>query len=275
MMYRSALRLCGALAAAFLLTAAPAQAQFRPRPMSDPATGETYHIEASAGFWNTSSDMAISSEGLGIIGSTINFKTDLGLDSGRFRELRLVLRPSTKHKFRFEMIPISMSQLDHPLTRTIVFNGQAYPISARVNSEFDWTAYRFAYEYDFLTRERWFAGFIFDIKQTDVSAKLETPIIHEFVRARGPLPAIGGIGRFYVVPAISITGEFTRMPVKEQITEDIHGRYSDLNIYGTVNFTNNVGAQAGYRKFDVGYKFEDDTGAFKVKGMYFGIVARY
>ena len=61
----------------------------------------------------------------------------------------------------------------------------------------------------------------------------------------------------------------------EEITEDIHGRYTDLNIYGTVNFTNNVGVQAGYRKFDVGYKIEDDTGAFKLNGLYFGIVARY
>ena len=52
------------------------------RPMSDPATGETYHIEGSAGFWNTSSQMSIASEGFGILGSTIDFKNDLGLESG-------------------------------------------------------------------------------------------------------------------------------------------------------------------------------------------------
>jgi hypothetical protein len=274
MMNRSRFRLYGALAAV-LLTASPALAQFRPRPLSDPATGEAYHIEASAGFWNPASEMSISSEGLGIIGSTIDFRNDLGLEDARFRELRLVLRPTTKHKFRFEIIPIQFSNEDHVITRTLVFNGQAYPISARVNSVFDWKAYRFAYEYDFLAHDRWFAGVIFDIKQTDVSAELETAFIREFVRARGPLPSLGGIGRFYVVPNISITGEFTRMPVPYEITDDIHGRYSDLNIYGTVNFTNNVGAQAGYRKFDVGYKFEDDSGTFKLNGLYFGIVARY
>ena len=274
MLKRSALHLCISLALSMLM-ASPALAQFRPRPLNDPATGEAYHIEASAGFWNTASDMSISSEALGIVGTTINFRNDLGLESSRVRELRLVLRPSTKHKLRFEIIPLKMSIENHPLTRTIVFNGQAYPVTARVNSQFDWTAYRFGYEYDFLTRDRWFAGFIFDIKQTDVSAVLETPVIQEFVRARGPLPALGGIARFYVVPNVSLTGEFTRMPVPEEITDDIHGRYSDLNIYGTVNFTNNVGAQAGYRKFDVAYKFEDDTGAFKLNGLYFGIVARY
>jgi hypothetical protein len=258
-----------------LVTASPALAQFRPRPVSDPATGEAYLIEASASFWNTSSEMSISSEGLGIIGSSIDFKNDLGLEKSRFKELRIVLRPATKHKLRFEIIPIKMNREDFPLTRTIVFNGQAYPINARMNSQFDWTAYRFGYEYDFLTRDRWFVGLIFDIKQTNLSAVLETPATREFIKERGPLPALGGIARFYVVPNISLTGEFTRMPVKEEITDDVHGRYSDLNVYSTLNFTNNVGVQVGYRKFDVGYKIEDDRGAFKLNGLYFGIVARY
>jgi len=258
-----------------VLTAAPARAQFQPRPLNDPATGEKYHIEGAASFWNTSADMSISSEGLGILGSNIDFKNDLGLEVSRLRELRLVLRPARKHKFRFEILPIRMNSEGCPLTRTIVFNGQAYPITARVSSKFDWTTYRFGYEYDFLARDRWFVGFIFDIRQTDVNAELETAFIREFVHERGPLPAIGGIARFYMIPNISLTGEYTRMPVQEEITENIHGRYSDLNIYGTVNFVNYVGVQVGYRKFDVGYKIDDDSASFKLNGLYFGIVARY
>ncbi|OFW28455.1 MAG: hypothetical protein A3H97_16970 [Acidobacteria bacterium RIFCSPLOWO2_02_FULL_65_29] len=267
-------RLYAALAGLVLL-ASPARAQFQPRPLADPATGERYHIEASAGFWSTSSDISVSSEALGIIGSTIDFKNDLGLESGRLRELRVVLRPATKHKLRFEVIPIRMSGEDHVLTRTIVFNGQAYRIGVPVTSQFDWKAYRLAYEYDFLARDRWFVGFIVDIKQTDVQATLDTAVIQEHVRARGPIPTLGGIGRFYAAPNISVTAEYTRLPYKEDVTEDIKARYADFGLYGTVNFTNNVGAQIGYRSFDVGYKFEDDTGAFTVKGPYFGIVARY
>jgi hypothetical protein len=263
------------LAGVVLMAASPASAQFRPRPMSDPATGEAYHIEASAGFWSTSSEMSISSEALGIIGSTIDFRNDLGLESGRLKELRVVLRPGRKHKLRFEMIPIRLTGEDHVLTRTIVFNGQAYRLGVPVDSTFDWKTYRFAYEYDFLTRDRWFAGFIVDIKQTDVKAQLDTAIIQEFAHARGPIPAIGGIGRFYALPNISVTAEYTRIPYKEDITEDYKARYADFGLYGTVNFNNNVGAQVGYRSFDVGYKFKDDTGAFTVNGPYFGIVARY
>ena len=271
----AAVRLYAALFILLAWAVSPAEAQFRPRPMSEPATGEKYIVEASAGFWNPASDMSISSEALGIIGSTINFKSDLGLESGKFRDLRLVVRPAPKHKFRLEYIPVRMSKLDHILATDLIFNGQRYPIRAQLSSTFEWRTTRLSYEYDFVRRERWFVGFIADAKLTDVKAELTTPAIREFVHAQGPLPGIGGIGRVYVVPSIAVTAEFTRMPVPEQITDDVNGRYSNLDIHGTVNFTNNVGAQVGYRKFDVGYKFEDDSGTFKLNGLYFGIVARY
>jgi len=59
-------------------------------------------------------------------------------------------------------------------------------------------------------------------------------------------------------------------------THHHHAYYRlDFDLNGTVNFTNNIGAQVGYRSFDVGYKFDNDDGSFVLKGLYFGIVARY
>jgi hypothetical protein len=77
-----------------------------------------------------------------------------------------------------------------------------------------------------------------------------------------------------VVPNVSVTFELTGIAIPE-IAEDYDGHYADLDLYGTFNFSNNVGAQLGYRSFDVGVKLEDFTGSFVVKGLYFGIVARY
>ena len=273
---RSAVRLYGALAAVLILTSSPVLAQFKPRPVSDPATGETYHIEAAAGFWNPSADMSISSESLGIVGSTIDFKNDLGLMDTRFSELHLVLRPARKHKFRFQFIPIDYTQKGHTLTRTIVFNGQAYTLGLPVNSELNWKAFRFAYEYDFLYRDRWFAGVVLDAKYTNVTATLQAPPnTNEFTHARAPIPAIGGIARFYIVPNISITGELTGIKIPDSVSTKYKAHYADLDIYGTVNFTNNIGAQVGYRTFDIGYTFKSDSGSFVLKGLYFGVVARY
>lgn len=273
MNHRSAFCLYAALAAV-LLTAAPALAQFKPRPIADPATGEKYHIEGGVGFWNPSAQMSISSESLGIIGSSIDFKKDLGLTDTRFSEFHLTARPATKHKFRFQLIPIDYVQ-KHTLTRTIVFNGQAYTVGVPVTSELNWQAFRLAYEYDFLYHDRWFVGFVADAKYTNVKAQLTTAVVTEFAHAQAPVPTLGGIGRYYVAPNIAITGELTGMKFPDSVSDRYRAHYLDFDLNGTVNFTNNVGAQVGYRSFDVGYKFDNDDGSFVLKGLYFGIVARY
>jgi hypothetical protein len=277
MLICSAIRMYAALLGALFLSASPALAQFSPRPMgSDPATGERYHIEAAAGFWSPTANMSISSESIGIPGSTINFKNDLGLTDQRFSEIHLVLRPATKHKFRFQYIPIKYEQRA-TITRDIVFNGQLYRVGLPVNSVLDWKAYRFGYEYDFISRDRGFGGFILDFKYTDVQASLASPVLStpEFAHARAPIPTIGGIIRYYIVPNISITGELTGIKVPDSVSKEFKAHYADLDIYGTVNFTNNIGAQVGYRNFDLGYLVDDDTGTFELKGLYFGVVARY
>jgi len=273
---RSPIRVYGMLAAALVLTASPALAQFRPRPVGDPATGESYHIEGSAGFWNPSAKMSISSESLGIGGTTIDFKKDLGLKDRRFGELHAVLKAARKHKFRFQYIPIKYAQ-QATIPRDIVFNGQLYRVGIPVNSSLEWKAYRFGYEYDFIVKERGFGGFILDFKYTDVRASLASPALAqaEFANARAPIPALGGIVRVYLVPILSVTGELTGIKVPDSISKDFKAHYADLDIYGTVNVTNNIGAQLGYRSFDVGYLVEQDTGSFTLKGLYFGVVARY
>ena len=61
----------------------------------------------------------------------------------------------------------------------------------------------------------------------------------------------------------------------ESIDEDYRARYYDFDLYGTVNFNNHIGVQAGYRSLTVFYKVETDTGDLKMKGLYFGAVARF
>src|SRR5262249_17217099 len=208
-------------------------------------------------------------------GTDINFRSDLGLTDQRFPEVRLVLRPARSHKFRFQYIPINYTQ-SAILTRNIKFNGQQYSVSLPVNSSLDWGAYRFSYEYDFIVKNRGFGGFILDAKYTDVQANLATPIqnLNEFAHAHAPMPALGGIARVYVVPNISITGEVTAIKIPK-IGDRYDGHYADFDVYGTVNVTNKVGAQFGYRLLDVGYLVRQDTGSLTLRGLYLGVVARY
>lgn len=263
-----------ALCLASLLSAVPAYAQYGVRPASERATGENYRVEVGGSFWNPTPTIAIQSQVTSILapGTLIDFVEDLGIEQTRFRQLKAVLRPGTKHKFRFEYTPIKYEQPNGTLRRNIVFNGITYNLALPVSTTLTWKAYRFGYEYDFIYRDRGFLGLVLEAKYTDVEATLENVIDSQFVRARAPIPAIGLIGRVYVVPNISITGEFGGF--KLDLDED-SGRYFDFDLYGTVNFTDHFGAQVGYRSLDVFYRVDSDEGNMKLKGLYFGAVARF
>jgi hypothetical protein len=257
-----------------LCCAAPAFAQYKPRTLNDPATGESYHIEAGAGYWFPTADIIVSSEQLGIPGSQINAKRDLGLTDERFPILDVQLRPARSHKLHFQYIPVSFTQTT-TLTQDIVFNGIRYRLGLPVNSTLDWKTYEFGYEFDFVVRNWGFVGFDLQAKYTDVTVQLASPLATEFAHARGPIPALGGIARVYVVPNISITGEVSGFKIPDSIDSRYNAHYIDVDIYGTLNFTNNIGVKGGYRSRDVGYLIKSDSGAFTLKGIYFGAVLRY
>ena len=76
-----------------------------------------------------------------------------------------------------------------------------------------------------------------------MQVSLASPLASEFAHARGPIPALGGIARYYVVPNISITGEFSAFKIPDSIDSRYNAHYVDIDIYGTLNFTNNIGGE--------------------------------
>ena len=267
--------------AAALGAATPAEAQYGGRRpgSSNRATGETYHVEIGGAFWDPSPEIVISSESLGINGDNVDFVNTLGLSKSKFRQLKLVLRPATKHKFRIEYTPIKYNG-EKTVDTSFVFNGQRYTVGLPVTSELFWKAYRFGYEFDFVYKDRGFVGLLLETKYTDITATLTASLLGarqtEFTHARGPIPAIGIIARGYIIPNISITGEFSGFPeIGTTGSSRYGGKYYDIDVYGTVNFTDHFGAQVGYRSLDVLYKVNQDSGTMKLKGLYFGGVARF
>jgi len=261
---------------ALLAGAVPADAQYAVRGSSNRATGENYRVEIGGYFWNPTPEIAIASESIpGIIGDKIDFIEDLQIEKTRFTQLRVVLRAATKHKFRFEYTPIKYEQPEGSLRRDVIWNGLLYSVALPVSTTVDWKAYRFTYEYDIIYRDRGFFGILLEAKYTNVRAELVNLINSEFVHARAPIPAIGAIGRVYVAPNISITAEFSGFRLPEGIDEDYRAKYYDFDIYGTVNFSDNFGVQAGYRSIDVFYRVDSDEGELKLKGPYLGGLVRF
>ncbi len=269
------LRILTLLATACGALAAPSTAQYAvPRSSGDRALGESYWVELSADLWNPAPAVSVTSESLGIPGTPIDFVADLGIAKARMKQFQLVLRPAKKHRFRAEMTPIRYAA-DTVLEKRIVFNGIAYNVGLPVQARLDWRAWRFGYEYDFVYRKRGFVGVIFEAKYTDVEVNLDSVVASEFARARAPIPAIGGIGRVYVAPNAAVTFEVTGIELPKNLSKDYRAHYVEYDLYGTVNFGNNVGAQVGYRAIDVGYQIDLDAGDFLLKGPYFGFVVRF
>jgi hypothetical protein len=259
-------------------TTAPAVAQYRPLPSSgqsdDRAIGEKYHIELAGMLWNPTSDFMFQSEQFGLAGTEIDLDEDLGLSQKKVYEVRLVLRPFKKHKIRVDFVPLHYTG-DTVITREIVFNGIKYPVSSRVQTDFTWNAYRFTYEYDILYMSRGYLGIQLDTKYADTKLTLDSSISHEYVRARGPLPAAGLVARVYPLPFASITGEFTYFKLPDKAVKDASYRSFDFDVYGTVNIGNNIGIQAGYRSLDMAFAVDLDSGSVKLRGPYIGGVVRF
>jgi hypothetical protein len=257
-----------------VLTFPPAAAAQIELGWSAPAIGEAFHVEFMGGLWNPTPTLVASSDAFGIIGSSIDFGKDLGLARKQLREMRLVLKPGRKHKFRLQWVPVEYTQTTR-LERRIVFRGIAYETGSLVDSRMRWDTLRLGYEYDVVSRNRWFVGLIFEAKYTQIEAELDSAFADEFARARAPIPALGAIARVYLTPYTPMTVEFTGFKWPEPIDEDYRAECGDIDIYGTLNFTRNFGVQLGYRSIDLSYLFEEDRGNLKLEGMYFAGLVRF
>jgi hypothetical protein len=256
--------------------AADAQAQYRPPPSAGGVPGEEYHIEFAYGWWDAAPSLIVNSESLDILGTDVDLINDLGIEQHKLGKFDLVLRPGKKHRFRFQRLPIHY-EADSVVTRSFVFNGQSFTVGLPVQTTADFDTYRFGYEYDFLYKSKGFIGALIDMKYTNVNVELTSPIGAEFTKAAAPIPTIGFVARGYLVPQLAITGEMSFFRVPDNLAQQIEGdgTYTDFDLNATYNFNRFVGTQMGYRRVNLFYDVERDSGTLKFSGLYFSAVVRY
>jgi hypothetical protein len=264
---------------ALLVAAIPsiAHAQYNAPSLSNEAIGERYHVELTGTLWNPQLTGVVASEQFGQIPTDIDFVTDLGFLQTRFRDVRAVLRPSKKQKFRLQYTPIDYVGTS-TLRRDVVFNGIRYPINLPVASEFSWKVFRFGYEYDAFYKDRGFVGIILEGRYTQMTAEIQSTspllVASDFTTVKAPLPALGIIGRGYPARNVAIDFEMTGFKLPD-IDPQYQANYYDWDIHGTVNPTNTAGIQVGWRRMTTFLKIKKDSADFKFQGMYFGGVLRY
>src|SRR5262249_51020855 len=139
----------------------------------------------------------------------------------------------------------------------------------------DWKTYRFGYEYDFIARPRGFIGFIAEVKHTIVEARLQNAVADGISRQAMPVPALGGIVRFYAHSRLSLTGEATYFAVPDRPDGHYGGSILDIDAYATWNVSRHLAGQAGFRDIDIHHLGEWNTATFTLKGAHLGVVFRF
>lgn len=267
-------RLVAGLAAVVLSMPAMAAAQYGAPELGAAVPAEQYHVEVSGTLWNPDLSGIISSQRLGVLGSNVDFVDDLGFEQTRFKDVRIVLRPSRKSRFRIQYTPIQY-QAETSLKRNIIFNGATFPVNLPVQSEFDWKVWRFGYEYDVFYHERGFVGVLLEGRYTQMTAELASPLITEITKVRAPLPAIGVVGRAYPIPEVAINFEMSMFRVPEEAIPDVEANYYDWDIHGTINLHPKVGLQVGWRRMTNFLVIDNDSADVKFQGLWFGGALRY
>lgn len=222
-------------------------------------------------FWRPSPELILSTDALAGAASEVDFVTEFGIEDKTFPEFRAVF--GRNHKFRLSYVQIKYDA-DATIQRTFIFNGRTFRVGAPASTDIKWNLWRLGYEWDFVRRERGFFGLLADVKMNKIEASVESTALTSpaATDTTAPVPTVGVIGRGYVADMVAITGEFTGLKVS---TSDFDAKFTDFDLYGTVNFGRNVGAQVGYRSVIVKYDVDDDTGDLKMQGPYFGGVLKF
>jgi hypothetical protein len=184
-----------ALAVALVTGIVPAVANAEDAPdfLSD-----SFHLALGTYIVNT--DTEIQLDGDASTGTPIDWENTFGGgDVTRFR-VDGQWRFADRHKARFLVFNTSRSQ-SRTLSEDIDFNGETFPVNARVSADFSFDIYELAYEYSFMKREDFELAGTFGVHYTTLSAGLKakastsngtlTSDINEEGSVDLPLPVIG------------------------------------------------------------------------------------
>jgi len=233
---------------------------------------EDHVVELGVMFWKPSPELILSTDtlvGAGV--SEVDFVQEFGIEDKYFPEFRATL--GRNHKFRASFVTFDYDA-ETIISRTIIFQGRRFTIGVPATADITWKVYKFGYEWDFVSRERGFFGVIADLKYNKVEASIDSPALTSAATTdvTAPVPGIGVIGRGYLGPNVSITGELTGLTLSRGEDEV---KFWDFDLYGTVSAGRNFAVQGGYRSVVADYIVDEDTGDLRMKGLYFGAVVRF
>jgi len=150
-------------------------------------------IGARGYYWFPSLGGTVKVDEASIVGTTIDFDEDLGIEDENYPSVEVFVGVGNHH------LSFINTDIDYSgrktLTDEIKFRGVTYPVSAEVNSSIEYRMMDLLYQYDFLDLENILAGFslggVFQVKYLDGDVGLKTTGIDEKEDFTMPIPMVG------------------------------------------------------------------------------------
>ena len=158
-----------------------------------PAASSAFEIGARGYYWFPSLDGNVKVDETSIIGTTIDFEKDLGVEDENYPSFEVFLGGGRHH------LSLTYTNIDYSgrntLTKAISFNGKIYSATSLVESSIEYKMMDLLYQYDFLNLENVLAGFslgvVLQVKYLDGEVGLKTTGIDEKEDFTLPIPMIG------------------------------------------------------------------------------------
>ena len=158
-----------------------------------PLSSLAFEIGARGYYWFPSLDGTMRVDEANLIGTTIDFKDDLGIEDEGYPSGEVFVGLGRHH------LSLTYTNIDYSgsntLTKTIVFNGETYVIDSLVTSSIEYQMIDFHYQYDFLNLENVLAGFslggVLQVKYLDGEVSLKTTGLDQKEDFTIPIPMVG------------------------------------------------------------------------------------
>ena len=236
-----------------------------------PVSSSAFEIGATGYYWFPTLDGTVKVDEASIIGDTIDFDKDLGIEDENYPSVEVFVGGGNHHlSFTYTDIDYSGRKT---LTRPIIFRGKPYQVSALVTSSIQYEMMDFHYQYDFLNLENVLGGFslggVFQVKYLDGSVSLKTTGIDEKEDFTLPIPMVGlnlHVGILAQILQARLRG--TGISYSESTIYEVMGDIS----WTPLPF---VDIHGGYRKFIIDIDEDDLTFDYDMSGPYVALTLSF
>jgi len=241
-----------------LLAVQPANA--KERPWREWPTGNRVAV-AGGGFWPTlDTDVRLDSSD-GILGTTIDFESNLGMEESKALPIALArIRISRRNAIDFAYFNLNRS--GQALSNaTIRFGDTVFPANLPLNSFFDSEVYSAAWSYSFIHRPKTDIAFQIGLNIQDIAAGIKGPlgILTEEADFTAPLPTFGLSFQHFFTDRWSVDARLGVFAIDIELSSgDFSGEVVSLGAGVGFDPWRNLGFRVGLEYFGVKLDVTDD-----------------